>query len=252
MRFGWLAALALAAACKAPLPEGPVCGLHSASAPVVSVDGQRTFGVGAKILATDKLEVEGWALLECFTGGIKTLHKETVKVADLREWKVEALSLPHRVLKAGKVEEVEELPRTVVARYTTNRFTPAGASPMNSTAAPTQGELFMAFFTPNGMETLGSGPSAEGPRKLPAPFARPRVPFIHAGDLGDGETQLKVTDDVVFAETDDLATAALVEGKTYKLGRAVRLLLPDGAEGKLLFPDGQKVKLEGPMDLRLK
>ena len=65
-------------------------------------------------------------------------------------------------------------------------------------------------------------------------------------------TDIVVDDEVVFAETDELATAALPEGHTYELGGTTRLVLPDGAEATLTLADGTKVELEGPMDLRLR
>jgi hypothetical protein len=227
------------------VPEGPVCGLHSASAPVTTSDG-RTLGVGAKVLGTDKLKAKGWAVLECFTGGIRVLDRDTVRVGELREARFET-DFPRRALKEGHVEDIEALPRAVAARYSDNRFTPDSvAAP--GTASDTTNYL-VAFFTPNGFDTP---PPPDGPRKLPAPYARQRVPFIHAGELGEGDATLEVKDDVVFAETDDLATAALVEGKIYALGRTVRLLLPDGAKAKLVRPNESAITLKGPMDLKLR
>ncbi|MBL8951434.1 MAG: hypothetical protein JNK82_11685 [Myxococcaceae bacterium] len=243
-------ALLLVAACKKE-PVGPVCGLHSASAPVTVDDGNvtRTLGVGAKLLPGDHLKVQEWAVLECFGGALRVLHKTSVDVRDLPEATVEAATLPRRALQGGKVVEVEALARTIAARYSTNKFTPESA------LAPkelTSGDYFKAFFTPNGFDKLGhDGPPLEGPRNLPAPAFRTKVPYIHAGDLGEGEWLLEVEDDAVFAETDDLATAALVEGKTYELGRTVRLLLPDGAEAELTI-DGKQIELDGPMDLKLR
>jgi hypothetical protein len=54
-----------------------------------------------------------------------------------------------------------------------------------------------------------------------------------------------------FLETDDLATAALLEGRTYMVGRAVRLVLPKGSEATLELRDKKKLNIEGPMELRL-
>ena len=90
------------------------------------------------------------------------------------------------------------------------------------------------------------------PRNLPAPYKRARVPFVHAGDLGDGPYLLTVDDEIVFAETDDLATAALPEDRTYSLGRTVRLIVPDGAEATIDLGGGKTVELDGPMDLSLR
>jgi hypothetical protein len=238
-------AVLLLAACKAPLPEGPVCGLHSASAPVTAGPDGRTLAVGAKVLGTDKLKAQGWALLECFTGGVHAMDRETVKAGELREARVE-MPFPRHVLKGDEVEEVEALARPVEGRYSSNRFTPESAKSDDLGASD---NYLVAFFTPNG---FAPDSSADGPHKLPAPPMRSRVPFIHAGDLGEGDWTIDVKDDVVFAETDDLATAALVEGKTYRLGRSVRLLLPDGAVAKLHLPGDKTVKIKGPMDLKLR
>ncbi len=244
------ALLVLLVSCKKE-PEVPVCGLHSASAPVTVDDGKttRTLGVGAKLLPSDHLSVKEWAVLECFGGALTVLHKTSTHVRDVPEAMVEATTLPRRALSGGKVVEAEALARTVAGRYSSNKFTPESAlGPKELTSA----DYFKAFFTPNGFDKLGhDGPSPEGPRNLPAPAFRTKVPYIHAGDLGEGEWLIEVEDDAVFAETDDLATAALLEGKTYKLGRAVRLLVPDGAEAELQL-DGQKIELDGPMDLKLR
>ena len=50
--------------------EAPVCGLHSAAAPVVIQVGkkERTLAVGAKLKPSDHLTSGGDALLECFGG----------------------------------------------------------------------------------------------------------------------------------------------------------------------------------------
>lgn len=251
MKLPGAALLLLAAAACKKEPDVPVCGLHSASAPVTVDDGKvtHTLGVGAKLNPSDKLGVKGWAVLECFGGALKVLHRTSIEVGDLPEAKVEAATLPRRVLKEGKVEQVEALARTIVARYSGNRFTPESAT-VNSQEL-TSADYFKAFFTPNGFDALAAGPPPEGPRKLPAPAFRVKVPYIHAGELGEGDWLIEVEDGAVFAETDDLATAALVEGKTYQLGRTVRLLLPDGAEATVTI-DGKKIELDGPMDLKLR
>jgi hypothetical protein len=240
-------ALSLLIACKRE-PEVPVCGLHSASAPVTVDDGKatHTLGVGAKLNPSDRITVKDWAVLECFGGAVKVLHRTSLEVGDLPEAKLEAVTLPRRCLRDGKVEEVSALPRAVAARYSSNRYTPESAL---WAPGPTNADYFKAFFTPNGFAELG-GPAGDGPRKLPAPSLRVKVPYIHASELGESDPVLEVTDDVAFAETDDLATAALVEGKTYRLGRTSRLLLPDGAAARLQL-GGKKIELEGPMDLKL-
>jgi hypothetical protein len=245
----------LGVACSKP-PSVPVCGLHSASASVLleAKKGDQELAVGAKLLSGDRIRAKGSALLECFTGSIKLLNNETVVVGELQEATMESLTLPRLQLKAGQTKPapIAALPPSVQMRYSDNRFTPETvfeAKKENSSA-----EYFKAFFTPNGIENLAGGGSArpDGPSNLPPPINRPKISRIHAADLGQGGPTLKVTDDVIFAETDDLATAALVDGKTYDLGRAVRLVLPDGAEGRLEWQDGHRADLEGPMDLRLR
>lgn len=243
-----LALLALAGCKDAPSAE-PLCGLHSASEPV-TLEGAReqALAVGARLKAGDRLTAEGLALLECFKGGLKVLDDETVTVGELMEAKFEATTIPRFVLKDGAPVAVDVPSPAVVARYSDNRFTPKSALSSNE---PTSADYFKAFFTPNGIENMQAGPRPDGPTKLAPPSARPKVSRIHAGDLGQGGALLEVDDEVVFAETDDLATAALLEGKRYELGRAVRLVLPDGAEAELVV-EGRTIELDGPMDLRLR
>jgi hypothetical protein len=103
------------------------------------------------------------------------------------------------------------------------------------------------------MDKLTGGPRPDGPSKpLPAPPFRPKVPYIHAGALGDGGQTVEVTDGFAVAETDDLATAVLLEDREIPLGRTVRLIIPDGAELKIHTGADKDLELEGPMDLRLR
>ncbi len=244
-----VAVLLAAPGCKKD-PEGPVCGLHSAGAPVV-LKGEkrdRTLAVGARLGPSDRLRAEGPALLECFGGALRVLDDESVTVGDLTEAKVEGLTLPKYVLRGKEPVKVDALPPPMSMRYSDNRFTPESALGANE---PTSADYFKAFFTPNGIEDMAGGPAPEGPRKLPPPHLRQKVARIHAGELGLAGPMLTVTDDFVFAETDDLATAVLLEDKLYDLGQTVRLVIPDGSEAKLGL-DGTPVELEGPMDLRLR
>lgn len=247
MKRPGLVLLALAGCAKAP--EVPVCGLHSASAPV-SLEGKRdvVLSVGARLMPADRLDAEGWALLECFGGALKVLDDEKVQVGALKESKIEATTIPRYVLRDGKPVKAQVLPPSMLPRYSDNRFTPASALKGDGL---TSADYFKAFFTPNGIENLGGGPRGDGPSSLPPPSRRVKVSRIHAGQLGEGGPKLAVSDEVVFAETSELSTAALVEGHTYMLGAAVRLVLPDGAEATLQL-DGVSIELEGPMDLRLR
>jgi hypothetical protein len=244
-----LAALALLG-CPAK-KESPVCGLHSAAAPLVQRVGKkdRNVPVGAKLLPSDHLTATGDALLECFGGALRRIEKgDAFEVGELIEAKIESTNIPRYRLADGKLVKVEAMPRTVAPRYTDNHFTPQSALPPPDS---TNGDYLVAFFTPNGFAKM-KGPPVEGPRNLPAPHRRARVPFVHAGELGEGPYLITVDDELVFAETDDLATAALPEDKTYSLGRTVRLIVPDGAEATLELGGGKSVELEGPMDLSLR
>lgn len=230
-------------------PERAVCGLHSAAKPVtLKGSPDKTLSVGARLFPSDVIRAEGAALLECFGGALKALDGDQVTVGELTEARIEGQSLPRFVLRGRKVEPVDSLPPSVALRYSDNRFTPASSLGPGTT---TEAEYLRAFFTPNGIENLGSAPRADGPGNLPPPALRAKVARVHAGDLGAGGAILAVTDDFVFAETDELATAVLLEDQRYDLGRAVRLIIPKGAEAKLGL-DGWPMDLPGPMDLRLR
>jgi len=231
--------------------KAPVCGLHSAAEPV-TLEGKSdvVLSVGAKLMPGDRIEAEGYALLECFGGALKVLEDEKVVVGELIEAKIQATTLPRFVLRDGKVVESTAMPMSMLPRYSDNRFTPKSAI---ASGGPSTADYFKAFFTPNGIENMSANaePRADGPRSLPPPSDRVKVSRIHAGPLGEGGPVLEVEDEVIFAETDELATAALLDGHTYALGRTVRLVLPDGAEATLK-KDGAEIELEGPMDLRLR
>lgn len=199
-------------------------------------------------MATDRIKADDWALLECFGGALKVLDSETVRVGDLKESKVEGTTIPRYVLKDGKAVKANSLPPAMSLRYSDNRFTPKSA--LVNSNDPSSGDYFRAFFSPNGIENMTAGPRGDGPSVLPPPSARVKIDRVHAGPLGEGGARLEVTDDVVFAETDDHATAALLDGKTYDLGRTTRLVFPDGAEATLRV-NTLEIDLEGPMDLRL-
>lgn len=236
--------------CSKPVGSRPVCGLFAAARPV-TLEGpvEHTLAVGARLSSTDVVRAEGPALLECFGGAWVLLDRGTTALSTVEETRLETENLPRRVLHGRELVSVEAPPPVVVVRYSDNRFTPKSAL---APAGPTSADYFQAFFTPHGIEKLGQGGhGGDGPGPLPPPPQRVAVPHIHAGPLGEGGPTLQVTDDCVFAEADDLATAALPKGQSYFLGRAVRLLLPAGAEATL-SAEGQIVKLEGPLDLRLR
>lgn len=246
------AALAVIAAAGCTKPSNaPVCGLHSAAAPLLMLgEGERPIAVGSRLAPADRVKAQGPTLLECFGGALKVLEKgDKVVIGELTEAKIEAVAVERYVLKDMKLEQLEHAPAVAVqARYTNTHFTPESALASND---PSTSDYLRAFFTPDGLSKLGSGPKLEGPSTLPPPPRRVAVPHVHAGPLGSSLRRLEVEDDFVFAETDDLATAVLLEDGVYDLGRTVRLFLPDGAEATLV-DEGQKLELEGPMDVRLR
>ena len=245
-----LAFALLALGCKEKI-EVPVCGLHSAAAPVVTRVNKRdrSLTVGAKLMPSDHLHATGEALIECFGGALRRIQKgDEFDVGELIESKIESTNVPRLRLTEGKLVPVEAMRRTIIARYSDNHFTPESALQTNE---PTTDDYLVAFFTPNGFAKM-KPPNIEGPKNLAPPPMRPRVPFVHAADLGQGPYLLTVDDEVAFAETDDLATAVLLEAKTYSLGRTVRLILPKGAEATLDLGGARTLKLEGPIDLALR
>ncbi|MFL5345717.1 MAG: hypothetical protein ACJ8AT_13065 [Hyalangium sp.] len=245
-----IAVLALAGGCKKP-SDKPIAGLHAAGAPVLRVVGQdkRPIAVGSHLRSDDHIVATGPALLEYFGGGMRFLDRgDELDVGELDEAKLLGSNLPTRRWTEGVVQEVPPAQRLVAARYTNIQFTPPSAKTDLTTS-----DYFKAFFTPNGMDKLMSAPRPEGPAKpLPAPPFRPKVPYIHAGPLGDGGLVAEVKDGFAVAETDDLATAVLLEDREIPLGRTVRLIIPRGGEVKLHTAEGKELELEGPMDLHLR
>ncbi|MCP3141953.1 hypothetical protein [Pyxidicoccus xibeiensis] len=243
----------LAAGCK-ERSDKPIAGLLAAGAPVMRLEGKgyRPIAVGSQLLPDAQLSATGPAVLEYFGGGLRFLEKgDTLEVGDADEAKLHGVNLPSLRWEEGQLQEAPRALRLVAARYTNVQVTPASALQQDGEYSSSQ--YFVAFFTPNGLQKLGSGPRAEGPnRPLPPPPLRPRVPFIHAGDLGEGGLVATVDDGFVVAETDDLATAVLLEDREVPLGRTVRLLVPDGAEVVLRSADGRETEVEGPADVRLR
>lgn len=247
----WALGAALCAfACTKP-PNVALCGLHSAGAPLLMTSASdRPIAVGSRLATHDTVKAQGPTLLECFGGGMKVLEKgDSVVVGELKEAKIEAVAVARFVIENARLVELENPPSVAVqARYTDTHFTPASALASDD---PSTGDYLRAFFTPNGLATLGGGEKLEGPSTLPPPPKRIAVPHVHAGPLGSSLRRLEVEDDFVFAETDDLATAVMLEDEIYDLGRTVRLVLPDGAEATYV-DEGQKIELEGPMDVRIR
>jgi hypothetical protein len=247
------AAVGLAAGCK-ERSDKPIAGLLAAGAPVLRTVGKEKLpvAVGAQLLPDEQLTATGPAVLEYFGGGLRFLEDgDTLEVGEADEAKLHGVNLPSRRWEAGEVQEAPRALRIVAARYTHVQVTPASAQQAQGDYSSAQ--YFVAFFTPNGLSNLGSDTKQDGPRQpLPPPPMRPRVPFIHAGALGEGGLVATVEDGFAVAETDDLATAVLLEDREVPLGRTVRLLIPDGAEVVLRSGDGRETEVEGPADLRLR
>jgi hypothetical protein len=249
-----IAVLAVTGGCKKP-SDKPIAGLHAAGAPVLRIVGsdKRPIAVGSHLLASDHIVATGPALLEYFGGGMRFLDSgDELEVGEVDEAKLLGSNLPVRRWVDGVVQPVPPSQRLVAARYTHIDFTPASASTGNTELSTS--DYFKAFFTPNGMDKLTtSAPRLEGPSKsLPPPPLRPKVPYIHAGPLGEGGLVIEVDDGFAVAEADDLTTAVLLEDREIPLGRTVRLILPDGADVTIHTAAGKELELEGPMDLRLR
>lgn len=243
-------ALLALCACKEQ-ERKPIAGLLAAGASVHmrTQDGERPIAVGSQLMPQDRIKATGPAVLEYFGGALRFLEKgDELEVGDVTEAKLIGTNVDAQLLKAGVLSELPPQQRIIAARYRSVHFTPKIVS-----GEPTTGDYFAAFFTPNGIENLGAGSAEEGPRKaLPPPPHRSKVPHVHAGDLGAGGARLIVDDGFVVAESDDLATAVLIEDQVYELGRTTRLVLPDGAEATLTTADGRQVELEGALDVILR
>jgi hypothetical protein len=245
-----IAVLALAGGCEKK-PDKPIAGLHAAGAPVLRIVGKekQPIAVGSHLLPGDHLEATGPALIEFFGGATRFLEDgDELEVGEVDEAKLLGPNLPPRKWTDGAVQQATPAQRIIAARYTSIEATPPSADTELTTS-----DYFKAFFTPGGMENLTSGPRPEGPsRPLPAPPFRSKVPFIHAGPLGEGGLVAEVTDGFAVAEADDLTTAVLLEDRKIPLGRTVRLILPDDAEVIIRTAEGKEVELDGPMDLRFR
>ncbi len=247
-------AVAFIAGCK-ERSDKPIAGLLAAGAPVIRAVGKegKPVAVGAQLMPDDQLTATGPAVLEYFGGGLRFLEKgDSLEVGDADEAKLHGVNLPSQRWTGTEVQDSPRTLRLVAARYTNVQVTPK--SSLQGEDAYNSGAYFAAFFTPNGLAKLDvDGKQGDGPsRPLPAPPHRPRVPFIHAGDLGEGGPIAIVEDGFVVAETDDMATAVLLEDREVPLGRTVRLLVPEDAEVTLRTADGQETEIEGPADVRLR
>lgn len=247
-------AVGFTAGCK-ERSDKPIAGLLAAGAPVIRAVGKegQPLPVGSQLMADAQLTATGPAVLEYFGGGLRFLEKgDSLEVGDADEAKLHGVNLPSLRWTGTGVEEAPRTLRLVAARYTNVQVTPKSAQQQED--AYSSGAYFAAFFTPNGLAKLDvDGKQGDGPSKpLPAPPHRPRVPYIHAGDLGQGGAVAIVEDGFAVAETDDMATAVLLEDREVPLGRTVRLLVPDGAEVVLRTADGKETEVEGPADLRLR
>jgi hypothetical protein len=226
-----------------------IAGLHSAGAQVYleGPNGERTLRVGAQLRASDQVKATGPAVIEFYKGAIYFLNGESVTIGEIPEARVLGATLPVERITSSGIKPVNGLSRLVAPRYADGSATPPSARPHELTNA----DYMRAFFTPNGIENLKGGPLPEGPREpLPPPPQRPRIPNIHAGDLGEGGAIIEVKEGFVAAETNDLATAVLRAGHRYALGQTDRILIPDGS-GALLQTTRGNWALKGPLDLLL-
>jgi hypothetical protein len=227
-----------------------IAGLHSAGAPVylTTREGERPIAVGSKLRASDHLRAKGPAVIEYFGGGLLFLEGDGLDVGEAVEAEVHGETVPARKLTGVTLEKLGQSQRLIASRYADPSFTPESTR----SKEPTQGEYLAAFFMPDGIEKMTSRPRPEGPtRPLPPPPLRRRIPRLHAGALGEGGLTLEVESGYVAAESSDLATAMLREGRRFDLGRTDRLVLFPGARARLYRPDGKSVRLKGPLDVRL-
>lgn len=248
---GLLAVLCLAGGCRKH-DDKPVAGLHAAGASLLRVERKEKHPVpvGAQLRPSERIEATGPAVLEYFGGGLRFLDKgDTLEVGDAAEARLLGPNLPSRRWVNGEVQEAPPAQRIIAARYTNTERTPGSVTQPRE---PGTGALMRAFFSPGGMESLNDGPRPEGPSAGLPPPLRPKVPYVHAGPLGTGGLVAEVKEGYAVAETDDLATAVLMEGRTVPLGRTVRLVVPRGAQVVLTAPEGRPVEVDGPVDLRLR
>jgi hypothetical protein len=243
------AALLAVAGCKQE--PRPIGGLHSASAPVYLLKNntRRPIAVGSTLRTDDRIQASGPAMLEFFQGGaLRFLSQgDEMELGDMPEAKLMSTNFPSVLVRGKQVLEIAPSKRPVQARYTDTNFTPS-----TTIKEPGTGDYLQAFFTPNGLEKLGGGPPPEGPRQpLPPPPLRPRVPHIHAGDLGGGGPIVDVSGGSAAVETDDFATALLLDGSAYQLGRSERLFVPKGVSVTIHWVDKSSASVDGPVEVHL-
>jgi hypothetical protein len=248
----WVCAAAALAVAGCTKESHPIGGLHSASAPVYLIKGnsRRPIAVGSTLRNDDRIQASGPAMLEFFQGGAMRFlaQGDEMELGDLPEAKLMSTNFPSVLVRGKQVLEVAPSKRPVAARYTDTNFTP-----MTAIKEPGTGDYLQAFFTPNGIEKLGGGgPQPEGPRQpLPPPPLRPHVPHIHAGDLGGAGPVVDVSGGSAAAETDDFATALLLDGSAYQLGRSERLFVPKGVSVTVHWADKSSVSVDGPVEVHL-
>jgi hypothetical protein len=252
LKHAWLGAAVALASVSCTKEPRPIGGLHSASAPVYLLKGnaKRPIAVGSMLRTDDRIQASGTAMLEFFQGGAMRFlaQGDELELGDAAEAKLMSTNFPSVLVRGTKVLEIAPAKRPVAARYTDTNFTP-----MTAIKEPGTGDYLQAFFTPNGIEKLGGGgPAPEGPRQpLPPPPLRPHVPHIHAGDLGSGGPVVDVSGGSASAETDDFATALLLDGSAYQLGRTERLFVPKGVSVTIHWADKSTVSVDGPVEVHL-
>lgn len=240
------------AGCKSPPePSKPIVGLLAAAAPVLldTPAGPQAITVGSFLRPEARVRATGPAALEYYGGAVRFLRDgDSLEVGEASEAKLLSSNLPQKLLRDRKVIAQSSPPsRLIAAKYADVIFAPS-----RTDQSPSTGDYLLAFFSPQGLDSLRPPKEPGGPRKLPPLSERTRISRIHAGELGEGGPIARVTRGFAVAEADSLATAVLLEGREVYLGRTTRLLLPRQAQVTLVLPDRSSLELKGPADFRVR
>ena len=68
-------------------------------------------------MAKDRIDAEGYALIECFGGALRVLEDETVVIGELTESQIQATTIPRFVIKNGQLVE-----STAIMEYVNEEF----------------------------------------------------------------------------------------------------------------------------------
>lgn len=240
-------AASLLTGCPKQEPSTPVVGVYAAASPLVlqMKVGPRGIAVGSFLFAQAKLTATGPAVLEFFGGAIRFLDRgDTLAVDDAPEKDLVSSNLPQFQLRAGKLVALQPSERVITPLYFKLQVLPEGADPQKDS-----GDYLRGSFVAPAVSTAGS---ELAPLAKPPPPFRGNAPRIHAGDLGDGGPTATVNGTFAAAQSDELATAILLPGRTIDLGRTTRVLVPKGSEVAVKFTDGTTATLPGPGDFRIR